>query len=83
MEADNFKFECKVNATDTEMANEVYELPATVKATITHFYPRDGRELTIYDTANSTNILARVNSSEFTTNENDSTYYDAEITYDV
>ena len=83
MKADNFKFECKVNATDTEIETKVYELPATVKATITHFYPGGGRELTIYDTADPTTILAKVPSFQFTPNADDPKYYDAEATYSV
>ena len=79
MNADNFTFVC-----DSERETETtdIELPATVKANITHFYPVNGRELTIYDTADPTTILARVPSSQFTPNA-DPKYYDVEATYEV
>ena len=80
LKADDFKFVC-----DSERETETtdIELPATAKATIKHFYPGDGRELTIYDTADPSNILVRVNSSNFNSSADDRKYYDAEITYDV
>ena len=54
-------FECKVGATDTEIAAGEYEVPATARANITRFYLGDGRNLTLYDTANPTSMTKVTN----------------------
>ena len=80
LNANNFKFVC--NSQDETETTDI-GVPASLTATITHFYPGDGRTLTIYDTADHTEILGAVESSAFTHSADDPRYFDATITHTV